>query len=172
MDNVTTYHMNFNLWAKIYIICRISLLQLQKWGHTMVYAVEKKEKNCFHVLSWLLFFAGGGLSRQWKKSRLFCNMWSYEVIFVRNFLPSSLNYFFVKRLSGKKCALQKQRWLFKVWLSFWLMTRQLSRDHLTSIRPTSSKQHDFFQVFQPMAAPHGLFTSVSGLCHKEISFCL
>ena len=44
-----------NLWVKIYIICQISLLQLQKWGHTMVYTVGKKEKNCFHVLSWLLF---------------------------------------------------------------------------------------------------------------------
>ena len=145
-----------NLLAKIYIIFQISrrhsfmnyLIPAPKVRSYYSLFCRKEGKKLLSCPKLAPFFAGGGLSRQWKKSRLFCNMWSYEVIFVRNFLPSSLNYFFVKRLSGKKCALQKQRWLFKVWLSFWLMTRQLSWDHLASIRPTSTQQHDFCQRFK------------------------
>ena len=140
-----------NFWAKIYIICQISrghsfplisLLQLQKWGHTMVYAVGKKEKNCFHVLSWLLFFAGGGLSRQWKEIAAFLQhvvLWGY----IREKFPAFFSKLFLCETTfRKKCALQKQRWLFKVWLSFWLMTRQLSRDHLTSFWLASAQEHN------------------------------
>ena len=113
----------------------------------MVYTVGKEEKKLLSCPKLAPFFAGGGLSRQWKKSRLFLQhvvLWG--VIFVRNFLPSSLNYFLCETTFRKKCALQKQWWLFKVWLSFWLMTRQLSQDHLASIWPTSAQQHDFFKV--------------------------
>ena len=102
-----------NLLAKIYIIFQISrrhsfmnyLIPAPKVRSYYSLFCRKEGKKLLSCPKLAPFFAGGGLSRQWKKSRLFCNMWSYEVIFVRNFLPSSLNYFFVKRLSGKKMCI-------------------------------------------------------------------